>query len=278
MVADQNAVRAAAEPVLSSLGLELVDVEVVGSGRARTLRLTVDRDGGIDLEALAQANGPVVRRARRGRSAVRALHPGAVEPRPRAPAAAPGRIPPLRRHDDLRQVPRSRRRRPPSPRPPRRGRRHRHRPRGRRPASPVLLRRDRLGPNRIRVGSRAEAHRAGEACRQGAAPQREVRYELRADGGPPGHRAGEGDPLRDPARGSGQRARDGLQADAQRRRGGARRDRRRERRDPGRGPGTRRGRRRSSASGTTPPPTSAASPPRRPSRSSSSASARRSGR
>ena len=58
-MADQNAVRAAAEPVLSSLGLELVDVEVVGSGRARTLRLTVDRPGGVDLDALAEANGPV---------------------------------------------------------------------------------------------------------------------------------------------------------------------------------------------------------------------------
>jgi ribosome maturation factor RimP len=59
-VADQTAVRAVAEPVLSSLGLELVDVEIVGSGRARTLRLTVDRDGGIDLDALAKANGPVL--------------------------------------------------------------------------------------------------------------------------------------------------------------------------------------------------------------------------
>jgi ribosome maturation factor RimP len=58
-VADQTAVRAAAEPVLSSLGLELVDVEIVGSGRARTLRLTIDREGGIDLETIAQANGPV---------------------------------------------------------------------------------------------------------------------------------------------------------------------------------------------------------------------------
>jgi ribosome maturation factor RimP len=59
-VADQNAVRAAAEPVLSSLGLELVDLEIVGSGRARTLRLTVDREGGIDLDTLAEANRPVV--------------------------------------------------------------------------------------------------------------------------------------------------------------------------------------------------------------------------
>ncbi|HZI37794.1 MAG TPA: ribosome maturation factor RimP [Acidimicrobiia bacterium] len=59
-MADHNAVRAAAEPVLSSLGLELVDVEIVGSGRARTLRLTVDREGGIDLDTLAEANRPVV--------------------------------------------------------------------------------------------------------------------------------------------------------------------------------------------------------------------------
>ena len=58
-MADQNAVKAAAEPVLSSLGLELVDVEVVGAGRARTLRLTIDRDGGIDLDTLAEANRPV---------------------------------------------------------------------------------------------------------------------------------------------------------------------------------------------------------------------------
>jgi len=58
-VADNSGVRAAAEPVLSSLGLELVDVEIVGSGRARTLRLTVDREGGIDLDSLAEANGPV---------------------------------------------------------------------------------------------------------------------------------------------------------------------------------------------------------------------------
>jgi ribosome maturation factor RimP len=58
-VADQNAAWAAAEPILSSLGLELVDVEVIGSGRARTLRLTVDRDGGVDLDTLAGANRPV---------------------------------------------------------------------------------------------------------------------------------------------------------------------------------------------------------------------------
>ena len=58
-MADQSGVWAAAEPVLSSLGLELVDVEVVGSGRARTLRLSIDRDGGVDLDVLAEATGPV---------------------------------------------------------------------------------------------------------------------------------------------------------------------------------------------------------------------------
>ena len=56
---DLEAVRGAVEPVLDRLGLELVDVEMVGSGRARTLRLAVDRSGGVDLEALAAATTPV---------------------------------------------------------------------------------------------------------------------------------------------------------------------------------------------------------------------------
>ena len=59
-MADLEAVRAAAEPVIAGLGLELVDVEVVGAGRARTLRLTVDRPDGVDLDALAAANRPVL--------------------------------------------------------------------------------------------------------------------------------------------------------------------------------------------------------------------------
>jgi ribosome maturation factor RimP len=63
-VADLEAVRAAAEPVVAGFGLELVDVEVVGSGRARTLRLTVDRPGapallggsGVGRDELAAAS------------------------------------------------------------------------------------------------------------------------------------------------------------------------------------------------------------------------------
>lgn len=42
-------------PVVAALGLELVDVECA----AATVRVTVDRDGGIDLDALADANRAV---------------------------------------------------------------------------------------------------------------------------------------------------------------------------------------------------------------------------
>jgi len=42
-------------PVVDALGLELVDVELAGS----TLRVTVDRSGGVDLDGLAEANRAV---------------------------------------------------------------------------------------------------------------------------------------------------------------------------------------------------------------------------
>lgn len=48
-------VRVAVEEALAPLAIELVDVEMVGSGRARTLRLRVDREGGIDLDAITRA-------------------------------------------------------------------------------------------------------------------------------------------------------------------------------------------------------------------------------
>jgi ribosome maturation factor RimP len=41
-------------PVVTDAGLELVDIEVIGSGRAQTLRVTVDREGGVDLETIAE--------------------------------------------------------------------------------------------------------------------------------------------------------------------------------------------------------------------------------
>ncbi|HEX3946143.1 MAG TPA: ribosome maturation factor RimP [Acidimicrobiales bacterium] len=45
----------ALSPLLASIGLDLVDLEVT----AGVVRVTVDRDGGIDLEALAAANRAV---------------------------------------------------------------------------------------------------------------------------------------------------------------------------------------------------------------------------
>lgn len=53
------AVRQAVEPVLGALGLELFDLELVGAGKARTLRIAVDRDGGVDLDAITAATQAV---------------------------------------------------------------------------------------------------------------------------------------------------------------------------------------------------------------------------
>jgi ribosome maturation factor RimP len=58
-VAEVEAVREAVEPAVARLGLELVDIEVIGSGRGRTLRITVDRDGGVDLDGITSATQAV---------------------------------------------------------------------------------------------------------------------------------------------------------------------------------------------------------------------------
>ena len=42
-------------PVLEGVGLGCYDVELVGPNRSRTLRVLVDRDGGVDLEAITAA-------------------------------------------------------------------------------------------------------------------------------------------------------------------------------------------------------------------------------
>ena len=39
-------------PAVAALDLELYDVELTGAGKGRTLRVTVDRPGGVDLEAI----------------------------------------------------------------------------------------------------------------------------------------------------------------------------------------------------------------------------------
>jgi ribosome maturation factor RimP len=53
------------DPVIRGLGLSLYDVEIAGTGRARTLRVLVDRDGGVDLDSITAATealGPVLDR------------------------------------------------------------------------------------------------------------------------------------------------------------------------------------------------------------------------
>lgn len=44
------------EPLARSNGLELVAVDVLGGARNRTVRIFLDKDGGIDIETIAQAN------------------------------------------------------------------------------------------------------------------------------------------------------------------------------------------------------------------------------
>jgi ribosome maturation factor RimP len=44
------------EPLVASLGLELVDVEYRQEGRAMVLRLSVDREGGVSLDDCAQVS------------------------------------------------------------------------------------------------------------------------------------------------------------------------------------------------------------------------------
>ena len=53
---ERETIVAAIEPVLAPLGLELFDVQFTGSGRARTVRVMVDRDGGVDLDAISAAS------------------------------------------------------------------------------------------------------------------------------------------------------------------------------------------------------------------------------
>lgn len=53
---ERETIVAVVEPVLAPLGLELFDVQFSGSGRARTVRVLVDRDGGVDLDAITAAS------------------------------------------------------------------------------------------------------------------------------------------------------------------------------------------------------------------------------
>jgi ribosome maturation factor RimP len=52
---DVTAIVDAVQPVVAALGLDLYDVEVSGSGRAKVVRVLVDREGGVDLDTVGKA-------------------------------------------------------------------------------------------------------------------------------------------------------------------------------------------------------------------------------
>ncbi len=52
---------AAIAPELEALGLELFDVHLTGSGRTRVVQVLVDREGGVDLDAITAASERITR-------------------------------------------------------------------------------------------------------------------------------------------------------------------------------------------------------------------------
>ena len=82
-------------PVIEGEGLELVDVTFGREDGRRILRVTVDRDGGVDLETISQLSGKVSRR----------LDLEGFEPGPYAlEVTTPGIERPLRRPQDFRRA------------------------------------------------------------------------------------------------------------------------------------------------------------------------------
>jgi ribosome maturation factor RimP len=82
-------------PVIEGEGLELVDVTFGREGGRRILRVTVDRDGGVDLETISRLSGKVSRR----------LDLEGFEPGPYAlEVTTPGIERPLRRPQDFRRA------------------------------------------------------------------------------------------------------------------------------------------------------------------------------
>jgi ribosome maturation factor RimP len=93
-MADVDTIAAAVEPVVAALGLQLYDLELTGTARTPTLRVTVDAPGGVDLDAVAGASealspvldaDPTVARACRGSYTLEVTSPG-LERRLRTPA------------------------------------------------------------------------------------------------------------------------------------------------------------------------------------------------
>jgi ribosome maturation factor RimP len=57
--AQVEAVRQAVGPAVLALGLHLYDVELLGAAGARTLRVTVAKEGGVDLETITEVTRTV---------------------------------------------------------------------------------------------------------------------------------------------------------------------------------------------------------------------------
>ena len=91
---ERETIVAAIEPVLTTLGLEVFDVQLTGSGRARTVRVIVDRDGGVDLDAITAAS----ERIQPALDALDDLGPYALE------VSSPGLERPLRRPEHFRRA------------------------------------------------------------------------------------------------------------------------------------------------------------------------------
>ena len=91
---ERETIVAAIEPLLAALGLELFDVQFTGSGRARTVRVLVDRDGGVDLDAITAAS----ERIQPALDALDELGPFALE------VSSPGLERPLRRPEHFRRA------------------------------------------------------------------------------------------------------------------------------------------------------------------------------
>ena len=89
-------VRALVAPPLEAAGMELFDVEVVGSGGNTVLRVTVDRSGGVDLDAISDATGVVSR--------VLDADPDVVPGRYLLEVSSPGIERPLRRHEHFQRA------------------------------------------------------------------------------------------------------------------------------------------------------------------------------
>ncbi len=62
MANSADAVRSHAQPLAEAAGLDLVDVEVKGSGPRTLVRVTVDRKGGVDLASCQELSRSLSRR------------------------------------------------------------------------------------------------------------------------------------------------------------------------------------------------------------------------